>query len=136
MTPCIEWQQAKDEKGYGYKWFQGKVVRAHRLEYCLHHQVSLSSIQGLVIRHKCDNPSCINPEHLETGSHADNVKDREDRGRGRQPTGERNAAHKLTDIQVEEIKSLFTGARGEYAEFGRRYGVSPQAIRFHVRKKK
>ncbi len=60
--------------------------------------------EGLVIRHKCDNTNCINPEHLETGTHYDNVQDAVKRGRTTR--GEKNPGSKLTVEEVKEIRRL------------------------------
>ena len=54
-----------------------------------------------MIRHKCDNPNCINPEHLEVGTHTDNVNDKV--SRGRQPKGEIHKNSKINESDVMEI---------------------------------
>lgn len=58
---------------------------------------------GMHIRHTCDEPRCINPEHLETGTHADNMRDKIERGR--QSRGERVNTVKLTPDQVRAIRA-------------------------------
>jgi hypothetical protein len=58
-----------------------------------------------VIRHRCDNPPCIKVDHLELGTHADNVTDRESRGRGR-TAGEWNHHARLTESEVVEMRRL------------------------------
>lgn len=61
---CIETTGAKNERGYGYVWRDGKHVREHRLVFAEANGLTLSDIKGKVVRHRCDNPSCINPDHL------------------------------------------------------------------------
>lgn len=59
----------------------GRCVNLHRLVYCEYNGVALEDIKGLVVRHKCDNPRCIEPTHLIIGTRADNNKDRAERNR-------------------------------------------------------
>lgn len=63
---------------------------------------------GLFVLHHCDNPCCINPEHLYTGTHADNTRDMVVRGRapGNSMPGVRNPATKLTEAQVSQIRAM------------------------------
>jgi hypothetical protein len=123
-TPCVEWHGYRDRKGYGRK---GGILM-HRVAYCKYHGIELSEIDGQVIRHKCDNPGCVNPEHLEPGTVADNNHDTVNRGR--QAKGEKNGAAKLTAAQVTEIRERYIpGSRtvGSRA-LAREYGVSDRQI--------
>ena len=78
---CWEWRGPRNESGYGlfssvlYGYENG---RAHRAMY---EAMKEGAIEGMVIRHKCDNPPCVNPDHLDVGDHADNMLDMSDRGR-------------------------------------------------------
>ena len=81
MKDCVEHNQSSPR--YGYTTRDGKTVGFHRLAYVEKHGMSLEDIKGLVVRHKCDNPRCINPEHLEVGTQADNNADMKLRGRAR-----------------------------------------------------
>ncbi|NIC05759.1 HNH endonuclease [Billgrantia bachuensis] len=62
---------------------EGRTIGAHRVAYCKANGLQLASIDGLVVRHKCDNKSCVNPAHLEVGDHSDNIRDAIERGRYR-----------------------------------------------------
>ena len=107
MSDCIEWQKYRSEDGYGILRHNGKTVKAHRLAYCQSHGMNLEDIVGKVVRHKCDNPSCVNPEHLELGTQADNNRDRAERNRSAHLIGEKNGRAKLTMNQVDEIRRRY-----------------------------
>jgi hypothetical protein len=68
---CWIWQGA-NTKGYGVFGHRGKTIRASRTSYLL---VNGEIPDGYYIMHTCDNPSCINPDHLISGTQSDNIKD-------------------------------------------------------------
>lgn len=109
IGPCQLWPGAKTVAGYGRKMINRRIIYAHRLAFCQANNLSIDEIDGLVIRHKCDNPACTNPAHLETGSQADNLRDMWARGRGKctPSPGEVNGNHKLTEAEVREIRRIF-----------------------------
>lgn len=73
------WQyKAVDPRGYGYFDIKYKRLRAHRYSFMIHHG---KIPPGMVICHKCDNPSCVNPEHLFLGTQLDNMRDKMQKGR-------------------------------------------------------
>jgi DNA-binding transcriptional regulator YiaG len=80
----------------------------------------------LIVRHKCDNPPCVNPRHLELGTHLDNMADA--RARGRFATGSRNGRARLTPEQIAEIRGNPDGLSG--ADLARRYGMSEAGIHY------
>lgn len=84
--------------------------------------------EGLVVRHSCDNPPCVNPDHLLLGTVADNNRDRDERGRHVALKGEANGTSKLTDEKVRQIRRL--AARGIMSQkaIGERFGVSQRAV--------
>jgi hypothetical protein len=104
---CWEWITGKSRDGYGVFSYNNKDFRAHRLSYELH----FGNIEnGLCVCHKCDNPSCVNPEHLFLGSHKQNMEDKANKGRtynGNQK-GSHNPGSKLSDVDVIEIKRLLS----------------------------
>lgn len=131
---CQEWQGHKRPDGYGLVWVSGIGRRyAHRVAYCKANEVSLDDIKRLVVRHKCDNPSCVNPAHLEIGSHANNVHDAVARGRNARKGGHGRA--KLTEDQIAAIRAEYTGFRGQQVMLATKYKVSQPMISYIVNQK-
>ena len=73
---CLIWQGALSD-GYGMIWYEGKLIRAHRLAWLLSYGVIPKGIQVL---HKCDNRRCIRLDHLFLGTQADNLQDAINKG--------------------------------------------------------
>jgi HNH endonuclease len=106
---CWEWVGGK-KNGYGSFESNGIQMKARKSGKRGAHQVSYEAYkgeipQGLVVRHTCDNPCCVNPDHLILGTQADNVADRESRGRRKGINGEMIGTSKLTAAQVSEIRA-------------------------------
>lgn len=91
---CWKWRGAKDG-GYGVFKLLGRTVAAHRVAYAFVHG---DIPDGLVVRHKCHTPPCCNPTHLETGTHADNVRDRVLRDRSRRRKLARQTTRQLPAV--------------------------------------
>jgi len=83
--------------------------------------------EDLVMRHKCDNLACINPDHLETGTQYDNIHDMKKRGRERKAFGSNHYCSKLTENQVKEIL-LFSKSGMRQIDIANKYGVSRGVI--------
>jgi hypothetical protein len=90
---CWQWQLSCTGDGYPQAKFKGVKAAGHRISYA----AFCGPVDGLV-RHTCDNPLCVNPDHLLLGSAADNSADM--RARRRQAYGEKNARANLTKAQV------------------------------------
>lgn len=153
---CWLWTAATTPRGYGvFHAGQGRgASRAHRIAY----ELTMGPVpDGLLVLHRCDNPSCVNPDHLYVGTHRDNADDREARSRsqigdrhytrraphlaprgathGRATTPERTArgeAHgcaKVTAVDVCAIRSLASQGHSAVA-LARRFGIGhSQALR-------
>lgn len=100
---CWEWQGYRMPAGYGQIGIDGRVDVTHRVAWSIANGKKIPA--GLVVRHKCDNPPCINPAHLELGTHADNVQDAVDRGRVAR--GFRLPHTRLTEDDVREIRRRY-----------------------------
>ena len=109
---------------YGQIRTDNKNVSAHRLSW----QLFKGDIPlGKQVLHRCDTPSCVNPEHLFLGTPSDNTRDSMKKGRYFRPYGERSGAAKLTEKQVEEIRGLIAaGIRQD--EIAKQFGVNKSRI--------
>lgn len=123
MNKCIEHGLREYGLGYAYKWHKGKRERLHRLVYCDKVGCDIQSIKGLVIRHVCDNPRCINPEHLIIGTQADNMRDMVERNR--HAKGMKNGHAKLTPEIVKYCRDV-------YKPYDLEYGGAALARKFNV----
>lgn len=113
---CWEWQ-ASTAHGYGQLNTGGGMSLVHRLSYELH----VGAIpDGLLVCHHCDNPLCVNPQHLFVGTNADNVQDMLNKNRN--VRGERQGASKLTEGDVREIRQRFADGERQ-SSLAREYGV-------------
>lgn len=112
--------------GYGCVRRNGKTALAHRTVYSEANEIRLSDKD--VVRHSCDNPCCINPEHLVIGSMKDNSQDAIRRGRWNPGRGERHGSNVVSEAQVREIRTAHSGKHGHTKALAERYGVSRRTI--------
>lgn len=118
---CWEWNAARNDKGYGHFKMDGAVRQAHRVSWELH----FGPIEGgMHVLHKCDNPSCVNPDHLFLGTNADNAADCKAKGRHARPAGESNPRARLTAQQVRDIRA----SKETLAAQAARYGVAASTV--------
>lgn len=126
---CWNWKGAKNTKGYGnfrvgsLRNNSRRTVMPHRYSYELHNG---SIPDGQVVCHKCDNPSCVNPHHLELGTQLDNIADMYEKGRENNPLlfGESSPNAKLTENQVKEIRRKYATGKFRRHQLANEYGVS------------
>jgi hypothetical protein len=126
-TGCWLWLGAtKKDGGYPRVWFNGKYQKGHRVAWELANGETLGDRCAL---HKCDQPSCINPEHIFAGTQADNVADMLSKGRERYVglPGEQNGRAKLTDAQVAALRADLANGMTQTAAAAR-YGISQARV--------
>jgi len=133
-TLCIEHKQKGNKWGYAKtnRKINGKLkgVLLHRAIYCDHNNDTFDSIAGLEVRHKCDNPRCINPLHLEIGTHADNMNDMKVRGRA--PRGSRSGNAKMTWDSVRELRKLYATGNYTQMQLAVRFNISSSQVGYIV----
>jgi len=104
---CWEWVGCKIKHGYGRFNVNAKLKLAHRVSWELKNGPITN---GLFTLHKCDNPPCVNPDHLFLGTQKDNMHDAMKKGRHTYPDlrGEECYASKLKEIDVLQIREIYS----------------------------
>jgi hypothetical protein len=124
MTSCFDWVGCKNSTGYG-TMSRGKEggLMAHRVSY---EMVKGPIPEGMVVMHSCDNPACVNPDHLSVGTQADNLADMHRKGRREYSRGSAHKGAILADTDIPFIRSL----AGVFSQrkLAALYGVSRSAI--------
>jgi len=131
LNECWIWKGAPVGYGYGMMRIGNRRFVAHRLSYQIHYG---KITPGMLILHSCDNPLCVNPNHLREGTPRDNVKDMWERNRAsynlpKDPLkGEDHGMAKLNWEQVHEIRRRYIPYKVTSIELGLEYGVSHTMI--------
>jgi len=101
---CWEWIGSKRNKKdkYGRFSIHGRWFKANRVAYEIYNP---PIPEGLIVMHECDNPSCVNPDHLKLGTQNDNLKDMV--ARGRSSKGKDRWNYKFTDQDIESMIDLY-----------------------------
>lgn len=140
---CWLWTGGGTRAGYGQMWWEGRLRYAPRISWELAYGKPPDELSVL---HNCptgDNPRCVNPRHLWLGTYQDNANDRERKGRGNQPRGDRNGMRlypekllrgsthpnaKLTEVDVGNIRQRFADGGITKTELARDYHVTDVLI--------
>lgn len=121
---CIEWQRAKNKKGYGVIRRKGRCTLVTR--WIMHVLYKFDLASELFVLHRCDNPPCVNPEHLYLGTEKDNTADKV-RAR-RHNFGTKVPSSVLNETQVLEILKLRNNGL-LYSKIGKMFGVHKETVR-------
>ena len=117
---CWPWTAARNSDGYGVFRVGDRFQRAHRVSY----ELCEGPIPpGLIVRHSCHNPACVNPDHLQTGTQKDNMQDMLQAGREARGTA---AGGKFTEQQICDIRN---SGRRDYTRLAAELNVNPSAVR-------
>jgi hypothetical protein len=116
---CWLWTGGATPSGHGHFWLRGKTKKAHRISY----ELKCGPVEdGKIICHKCDVPSCVNPDHLFVGSPADNSRDMV--AKARQKKGVDVNTAKITPDAVRHIRAKVLTSR-EYCDL---YGINYRSV--------
>ena len=122
---CWQWTAGRFDTGYGAFTIERRTMKAHRVSY----ELAYGPIpDGAFVCHRCDNPTCVRPDHLFLGTPLDNARDRDVKGRGADRRGERAGAAKLTRLQVRRIRQLYASGRLSQAALAARFGISQGTV--------
>ncbi len=130
LEPCWPWTRKIDRYGYGSLWFDGKTTTAHKVAWLL---TNGPIPDGLCVCHACDVRACCNPRHLWLGTNAENIADRDRKGRqSKKPApvfhGEEHGMAKVTETQVREIRERYIPNVVSYSMLAKEYGVTRRQI--------
>ena len=131
VTGCWEFTGYRDPNGYGrIQVKRGRDRLAHRMSWTV---LRGAIPEGLDVLHRCDNPPCVNPDHLFLGTAADNHADMIAKGRGRSNPrrGIENNKAKLTEAEVIAIRDLASSGKSTYA-IAEMFGVTRPNIGYIV----
>lgn len=120
-SDCWEWRAAKDVAGYGTYTLNGIQVTAHRIAY---ERVNGYVKDGFVVMHSCDNPSCVNPNHLSIGTVKENNHDMIFKGRHHR----RGGRGQLSDDTVRDIRSEYESGGISQHKLASKYGISRLSV--------
>lgn len=130
-TGCWLYMGKYSKEGYGQldaEYYDG-FKTTHRFSYFIHYG---DFDRTLCVMHKCDQPCCVNPEHLKLGTNKDNIADMVAKGRG--PRGTRNVKAKLNEMEVLKIRELAKSGIG-VNEIARIYSMAHSSIGYVINRK-
>lgn len=141
LTGCLEWQGSKSGAGYGRLWDGERLQYTHRLAY----QAFVGLIpESMDILHHCDNPCCIEPLDLWPGTHQDNMRDKDAKGRGgawklkdrkRGPSLQRGEQHALAKLTRDKVLVILASPHERGTTLAAVHGISTSSV-YAIRKGK
>jgi len=132
LDDCWEWQGSKSFDGYGRLSVSGKTIASHRISWV----ISNGKIpKDLCVLHRCDNPGCVNPNHLFLGTRKDNVYDAMRKNRRANVQGENAGNSKLTEKDVISIREEYRAGGISQNQLARKYNVTQANIWMVIHRK-
>lgn len=128
---CWNWARGKNHFGYGSVYFNGRVETSNRVAWKITNGVLKKPLQAL---HKCDNVACIRPDHLFSGTQAENVADMVLKGRRNGPFGEACHSAKLSEKEVRNIRILSNTKTSRW--LSEKFNISKSQVNAIIRRSK
>jgi len=122
---CHVWTGSKTPDGYGNFHLDGKLEKAHRYAYRLAHG---KFEEVWFVCHTCDNPSCVNPDHLFLGTQTHNMRDMISKGRQNSTAGSRNGRAKLDENAIRKVRQFHKSGEMTTRELAREFGTGQTTI--------
>lgn len=146
---CWVWNGLRNSKGYGRFSIGETMALAHRVVWGFTNGGLQHGNFELCVLHRCDNPPCVNPDHLFLGTRLDNNRDMKFKGRARGAVGdasgrrkyperymgERCAGAKLTEDQVRQIREMYQFGVVGFIRLSKMFGVADPEIERIVKRK-
>jgi len=123
---CWQWTAGDNGEGYGRFRHDNQKVGAHRFSWEFHFGDIPDS---MLVCHKCDNPGCVNPDHLFLGTNQDNMNDMVKKGRNKIRVGAANNKTKLNVEKVKTIRFLYSKGNHTQRELAKMFGVGQPCIK-------
>ena len=128
LGPCWEWEGAcTGTMGYGAKVWEGQLQYTHRISWLIAYGFIP---HGMLVLHKCDNPKCVNPDHLFLGTFKTNSDDMNKKGR-RADTHQKDKKARIVNISDEqalEIRTLYQTGHYKLRELAERYAIPISSV--------
>lgn len=128
--PCWIWEGSKDSHGYGHIKDNKKLKISSRVSWELYRG---KIPKNMFVCHTCDNPSCVNPEHLWIGSHTDNMRDSFSKNRMTRHRGEDNCRSKITMKIANKIRKLYSDKNITQRQIANMFKISNQLVSLIIR---
>jgi hypothetical protein len=125
---CWEWIGHRNKNGYGTIRPGGRGNASVTATHVSYELANGPIPNGLWVLHRCDNPACVNPNHLFLGTHQDNVDDMIAKGRKRAAHGEAQHNSKLTTEQVIAIRQRYAAGNITMYQLAAEYGIGAGPI--------
>jgi hypothetical protein len=122
---CHLWIGSKNSDGYGNFYLDDKLEKAHRYAYRL---ANGDFDESLFVCHACDNPSCVNPDHLFLGDQTRNMQDMISKGRQNSTAGSKNGRAKLDEDDVRQVRKIHKSGKMSTRELAHEFGMGQTAI--------